>query len=82
MTGRRETARDVLYRLRWGSGREDLEGVTIMIRHGGAPGDRKAVDGRQVIRLGRGSFDTDRTSIPYHRVLEITRSGELLYRRG
>lgn len=81
MTTGRETPRDVLNRLRWGQGEGVLDDVRIVILHRGAPGDRRTLDAGEIIRLGRGSFETLDATIPYHRVLEIHKGEERVYRR-
>ena len=77
----RETPRDVLNRLRWSLGEDGLVGVSVVILHRGAPGDRRTLDAGEIIRLGKGSFETSDAAIPYHRVLEIHLGGEVVYRR-
>lgn len=54
--------------------------------HRGAPGDRAAIDGEDIVDLGR-SFITIRTpdgqgKIPYHRVFRIDRGQETIWERS
>lgn len=62
-----------------------LEGVRITYIHRGAPDDRLTVDGAEVKRLERSHFILERggleTWIPYHRIIEVERDGEVLYRK-
>ena len=81
MSGRGETPRDVLNRLRWDPAAGGLEGVTLLIRHRGAPGDVKEVPAEAIVSLGKGSFGTDEATIPYHRILRISRCGTILFQR-
>jgi uncharacterized protein (UPF0248 family) len=77
----RETPRDVLNRLRWSPGEKGLGDVSVVILHRGAPGDRRTLDAWDIIRMGKGSFETSDATIPYHRVLEILEGGKVVYRR-
>jgi uncharacterized protein len=69
--------RDVLNRLRWTEGLGD---VVITYLHRGAPGDRMAVRGEDLVELERSFFVTADSKIPYHRIRSIERRGEMLYR--
>jgi uncharacterized protein (UPF0248 family) len=62
--------REVLNRLRWTEG-ESLERAVVWYVHRGAPGNVKKIAGTSIISLGRGFFDTDEATIPYHRILRI-----------
>ncbi len=69
--------RDVLNRLRWTEG---LDEVTVTYLHRGAPGDRLAIKGSDIVELERSFFVTVDSKIPYHRIRTIERRGEVLYR--
>ncbi len=76
---------------RWNQ--QDLDSLTIFVRHRGAPADEREVPGRQAIPLTYGisatadpGLDTDEDCydgevfIPYHRILRVTnRAGEVLW---
>ena len=62
--------RQVLNRLRWTEG-ESLDDAVIWCVHRGAPGDVMKITGREIRALGRGFFETDEATIPYHRILRI-----------
>lgn len=69
--------------VRWKDGRPDWSGLVLVIRHHGAPGDRKSIAGERVTAMGRSFFEVDgETQIPYHRVQRILRGTEVLYDRG
>jgi len=72
--------RDVLNRLRWTDG-ESLDDATIWYVHRGAPGDVMKVQGSRISRLGRGFFETDEATVPYHRILRIDYHGKTLFLR-
>lgn len=70
--------REVLNRLKWGDG-ESIDDATIWYVHRGAPGDILSVKGSDIRALGRGFFETDDASIPYHRVTRIEHRGEVVF---
>lgn len=72
--------REVLNRIRWTEG-ESLGDATIWCVHRGAPGDYLKIPGREIRSLGRGFFEMDDASIPYHRILRIDYRGETLFEK-
>jgi len=72
--------REVLNRIRWTEG-ESLGDATIWYIHRGAPGDYLRISGREIGSLGRGFFEIDDASIPYHRILRIDYRGETLFEK-
>ncbi|MFQ5887449.1 MAG: DUF504 domain-containing protein [Candidatus Hydrothermarchaeales archaeon] len=64
---------------------KSLKGVSITYIHRGAPGDRITIDGEGITRLERSFFIIERggeeTWIPYHRIVEVKKRGEVLYRK-
>jgi len=72
--------REVLNRIRWTEG-ESLGDATIWYVHRGAPGDYLKISGRVIRSLGRGFFEMDDASIPYHRILRIDYRGEILFEK-
>ena len=81
MGSQKGTAREVLNRLKWSPEGGGLGDVDVIIRHRGAPGDEKRIPASTITDLGKGSFQTPESTIPYHRVLRITRGEAVLYRR-
>lgn len=72
--------REVLNRLKWTEG-EALSDAVIWYVHRGAPGDVMRISGSRIVSLGRGFFDTDEATIPYHRILRIDCRGKTLFER-
>jgi len=72
--------REVLNRLKWTKG-ESLDDAVITYVHRGAPGDVMRIDGTSIKELGRGFFDTDEVTIPYHRILRIEYRGKVLFEK-
>jgi uncharacterized protein (UPF0248 family) len=72
--------REVLNRLKWTKG-EALDDAVIYYLHRGAPGDVLKITGDMVKELGRGFFDTEEASIPYHRILKIEYRGRILFEK-
>jgi uncharacterized protein (UPF0248 family) len=72
-----------LNKLKW-TGK--LEKCKIVIRHRGAPEDRKEIPGSRITQVKKSYFyykDGDRENfIPLHRVLLITVGGEVLWKRN
>ena len=72
--------REVLNRLRWTEG-ESLREAVVWYVHRGAPGNARKIAGASIISLGRGFFDTDEATIPYHRILRIDYNGRILFEK-
>ncbi len=72
--------RQVLNRLRWTEG-ESLDDAVIWYIHRGAPEDVLRITGRDIKGLGRGFFDTEEATIPYHRILRIDSKGRTLFEK-
>ncbi|MDH4122499.1 MAG: RNA repair domain-containing protein [Thermoplasmata archaeon] len=72
--------RDILSKLKWGEG-TSLNDAEIVILHRGAPNDRRAIKGSEIISLGQMFFETSETSIPYHRIIEIWHRGEKVFEK-
>jgi len=49
--------------------------------HRGAPGDVLKITGDKIRRMGRGFFDTDEATIPYHRILKIEYRGRIIFEK-
>ena len=69
--------REILNRLKWKEG--SLKGVKVTYVHRGAPGDILTIHAEEIISLGRSFFSTVDSDIPYHRILLIERSDEVLF---
>lgn len=72
--------REVLNRLKWTEG-ESLDEAIIWYIHRGAPGDYLRIDGGSIRALGKGFFETDDATIPYHRILRIDYRGKTLFEK-
>ncbi len=75
-------AKRFLDELRWHPFKS-LSGVEIIYLHRGAPEDRLSVRAEKVLAFEKSFFvierDNKETRIPYHRIREIRRGGELLW---
>jgi uncharacterized protein (UPF0248 family) len=72
--------REVLNKLKWTEGCS-LDDAIIWYIHRGAPKDVMRIGGNKITNLGRGFFDTDDATIPYHRILRIDHRGETLFEK-
>lgn len=73
--------REELNRHRWQTG--DLDQVTLVVRHRGAPGDEAQIRGSEIVSIlpdgiqMQGAPDGEEGSfIPFHRILRITMESE------
>ena len=77
-------ARRVLNELVWHP-QKNLEGVEIVYIHRGATDDRRKVLAQSISDIGKSFFiiktNNRDTQIPYHRIVEIRRPGEILWRK-
>ena len=73
------TAREVLNELRWREGRS-LARAKMWVR-GRTAEDVKAIDGDEILELGRRYFTTARATIPYYKVVRIVYEGHVLFER-
>ncbi len=74
-------SRDVLNRLKWHP-EETLDDVEIKIIHRGGEGNLKIFKGTEIEKLEKSFFVTkDDTWIPYHRIVEIKRKDEILWKK-
>jgi len=73
--------REVLNQLRWTEG-ESLTEAVVWYVHRGAPGNVKKIAGTSIISLGRGFFDTNEATIPYHRILRIDYNGRIIFEKN
>jgi len=76
--------RELLNTSKWH--RKDLETLTVIILHRGAPADEKWIEGSQIVSIGRSFFsyenDYGPTEIPYHRILKVVRGAEIMFDRA
>ncbi|MFO7991341.1 MAG: RNA repair domain-containing protein [Thermoplasmata archaeon] len=73
--------REVLNEIKWRDDRS-LKGVEIFYVHRGAEGDYKIIKGDEVVNLGRSFMELeDGGHIPYHRIFQIVKNGEVLLSR-
>ncbi len=66
--------RETLKKLKWHP-RLNLGQAKVTILHRGAPGDRRVIEGSDILELGRGfmrvASPEGEVEIPYHRILRI-----------
>ncbi len=73
--------RDILNRLKWKEG-ESLDDAIIYYVHRGAPGDSRAITGKDILKIGPFCFEVATGAcIPYHRVYKITHRGKIVFER-
>lgn len=77
-------AKRILDELRWHPDKS-LRGVEVTYIHRGAPGDELTISASDIIRTEKSFFVIHRndmeTSIPYHRIKEIKKGGQTLWRK-
>ncbi len=65
---------------------KSLEDVEVVYIHRGAPNDRMKISADCIGELGKSFFSINikgiDTKIPYHRIVEIDRSGKTLWRKN
>ena len=70
--------RDRLNRHRWQS--RDLESVTLVVRHRGAPNDEAYITGSEIVEIRAdgvvlsGTTEEEGSFIPYHRIIDVRSS--------
>jgi uncharacterized protein (UPF0248 family) len=72
--------KDVLNRLKWTKG-ESLDDAMVWYVHRGAPGDLAVVSGDRIVSLGKGFFESDDATIPYHRISMIEYRGKVIFEK-
>lgn len=74
--------RDVLNRLRWDPGRVEAGiQIVVLVRRGGSE-TREGIPFEDVVEIGsRGVVLGDGTFLPFHRIREVRRGGDELWRR-
>jgi uncharacterized protein (UPF0248 family) len=56
------------------------EGLRLVLSHRGVPGDLKAIDGRELVSVGRDALVlADGSEIPLHRLREVWRDEVRIY---
>lgn len=77
-------SREVLNKLKW-SGEAKLSDVRVMILHRGAPDDRRVIEGKDILELGRSFMRVvspeGEVEIPYHRILRIAAGGHVIWEK-
>ncbi len=78
-------AKRILNELVWHP-EKSLKDIEVVYIHRGAPDDRMKIRAMDILDLGKSFFvikigDRD-THIPYHRIVEIRRVGETLWRKN
>jgi hypothetical protein len=76
----RRTARETLNELRWREG-ASLADAVLFVRDRLDPSGSKVILGSALTALGRRTFDTATTTIPYHRIVRIEYRGHVVFDR-
>jgi len=75
--------REVLNKLKWGG--EALQSARVTILHRGAPNDKRIIEGKDILELGRGfmrvASPEGEVEIPYHRILRIETGRHVLWEK-
>lgn len=80
---RKNPLAELLGRLLRGPDAGRVEGVEIVVRHRGAPGDEAVIPAEAIASATSRSIElADGTPLPLHRVLEVRRDGVAIWRRG
>ncbi len=78
-------AKRILNELIWHP-KKSLEGIEVVYVHRGAQDDRMKIRAMDILDLGKSFFvikiGNRDTHIPYHRIIEIRRVGETLWRKN
>jgi uncharacterized protein (UPF0248 family) len=75
------TLHELLSRLEWGEG-VSLDELEFLVVHRGAPGDVRVLAAPEVVGRDRSYLLLEGGgAVPYHRVLEVRRAGQVLWRR-
>ncbi len=72
-------ARDILLKCKWGKG--DLDLIEVVYIDRGSPGDISSFGGADIVDIGRSFLELNETSIPYHRIIEIMKGDQVIWRR-
>jgi uncharacterized protein (UPF0248 family) len=76
--------RRILNELLWHP-KKSLKGVKVTYIHRGAPDDRITINAEDIKRLEKSFFiierDGEETWIPYHRIIDVKKGEEILYRK-
>ncbi len=77
-------AKKKLLELKWHP-QKSLEDVEVTYLHRGAPEDKLTVQAQEIVDLEKSFFVLMRRGeevrIPYHRILELTKDGEIIWKK-
>lgn len=77
--GIKQNPRDKLNEIKW---TKDLKKAEIWYIHRGAPNNTKIISGGDITNIGKSFFDTENSSIPYHRIIKIVYENEIIFIRN
>jgi len=77
---RPRTARETLNALRWAPG-NSLADTTLFVIDRTRPGEAHPQDGSTIRSLGRRTFETVSTTIPYYKIVRIESQGRVRFLR-
>ncbi len=72
--------REILNELKWREDK-DLDKARIYYIHRGAPDDTKIISGSEIVELKNSFFETEESTLPYHRIFKIEYDGEVVFER-
>ena len=70
--------RDIINEIKW---TKDLDKAELWYIHRGAINDTKILLGRHIIHIGKSSVQTEKATIPYHRIFKIVYEGKIIFKR-
>ena len=71
--------RHILNEIKW---TKDIKKAEIWYIHRGAKNNTKIIFGKEIVNIGKSFFETDTTSIPYHRIFKIIYEGKVIFNRN
>lgn len=78
-------SRDALNKLKWHPDL-NLNEAEVTIVHRGAPGNKRTIEGKNILDLGSGFMlvkrDNEEAEIPYHRILKIETPEEIIWQKS
>jgi len=60
----------------------DLAEAKVIYLHRGAPGNQRVLSGDSILAVRPWYLETESTVIPYHRILQVTYQGKILFCRN
>jgi len=70
--------RDLLNKLKWNK-QASFDKIKIFYESRGCPDDMGCIEGSEIINIGKYFLETEKGSIPYHRIRKIEQNGKILF---